>query len=61
MANHEELLPENGKREERFSVSLLGFKCSVTNPGKKTVLLLIAILLFFIVFLIIISFNGTIL
>ena len=61
MGNHDELLPDNGKREERFYVSLLGFKCSVTNPGKKTVLLLIAILLFFIVFLIIISFNGSIL
>jgi hypothetical protein len=62
MPNHEELLPENGKKEEHFSASLLGlFKFSVSNPGKKTVLLLIAILVFFIAFLIIISFNGAIL
>jgi hypothetical protein len=62
MPNQDELLPENGKRDERFYVSLFGvFKFNVSNPGKKTVLLLIAILMFFIAFLIIISYNGTIL
>lgn len=62
MRNHDELLPENGKKDERFYVSLFGvFKFNVSNPGKKTVFLLIAILMFFIVFLIIISFNGTLL
>jgi hypothetical protein len=62
MPNHDDLLPENGKRDERFYVSLFGvFKFNVSNPGKKTVLLLIAILMFFIAFLMIISYNRTIL
>jgi hypothetical protein len=49
----------NNERTEEFSVNVLGLiKCKVTNPGKKTLLLIVVILIFTITLVLLLKFDS---
>lgn len=52
------MLFHNNERTEEFSVNVLGLiKCKATNPGKKTIILIVAILMFAITLVLLLKFE----